>query len=129
MLSYIVRNTLQCYERCSGQLINPSKCSILFGAATDKEARDCVMSTLQVSSIAMEDKYLALPMPHGRMTKEKYKSTKQKLIKRFLNWIECHMSLGIKEVLIKSIAQAILTYVMGVFKLPATLCEEMEQLI
>jgi hypothetical protein len=77
----------------------------------------------------MEDKYLALPMPHGRMTKEKYKSTKQKLIKRFLNWIERHMSLGIKEVLIKSIAQAILTYVMGVFKLPATLCEEMEQLI
>jgi hypothetical protein len=34
-----------------------------------------------------------------------------------------------KEVLIKSVAQAIPTYVMGVFKLPATLCEEMEQLI
>jgi hypothetical protein len=88
----MVRNTLQCYERCSGQLINPSKCSILFGAATDKEARDCVMSTLQVSSIEMEDKYLGLPTPHGRMTKEKYKSTKQKQNKRFSNWTERHMS-------------------------------------
>jgi hypothetical protein len=39
------------------------------------------------------------------------------------------MSLGAKEVLIKSVPQAILTYVMAVFKLPTTLCEEMEQLI
>jgi hypothetical protein len=82
----IVRNTLQCYERCTGQLINPSKCSILlFGAATDQEARDCVMSILQVSNITTEDKYLGLPMPQGRMTKEKYKSIKEKLIKRFSN--------------------------------------------
>jgi hypothetical protein len=73
----IVTKTMQCYECCTRQLINPSKCSILFGAATDQEARDTVMSTLQVSNIATEDKYLGLPMPHGRMTKEKYKSTKE----------------------------------------------------
>jgi hypothetical protein len=39
------------------------------------------------------------------------------------------MSLGVKEVPIKSMAQAIPTYVMGVFKLPATLCKEMTQMI
>jgi hypothetical protein len=39
------------------------------------------------------------------------------------------MSGGVKEVLIKSVAQVIPTYVMGVFKLPATLCEELTQLI
>jgi hypothetical protein len=39
------------------------------------------------------------------------------------------MSTGAKEVLIKSVAQAILTYVMGVFNLPAGTCEEMTQLI
>jgi hypothetical protein len=39
------------------------------------------------------------------------------------------MSSSAKEVLIKSVAQAIPTYVMGVFKLPGTLCEELTQLI
>jgi hypothetical protein len=39
------------------------------------------------------------------------------------------MSSGAKEVLIKSVGQAILTYVMGVFKLPVKLCEEITQLI
>jgi hypothetical protein len=39
------------------------------------------------------------------------------------------MSSGVKEVLIKFVAQAIPTYVMGVFKLPAILCEEMIMMI
>jgi hypothetical protein len=39
------------------------------------------------------------------------------------------MSSGAKEVSIKSIAQAILMYVMSVFKLPDRLCEEIKQSI
>jgi hypothetical protein len=39
------------------------------------------------------------------------------------------MSTSAKEVLIKAVAQAILAYIMGVFKLPTTLCDEMTQLI
>jgi hypothetical protein len=63
------------------------------------------------------------------MGKEKFKSIKERLIKRFSTWVEWHMSSGVKEVLIKSVAQAIPMYIMGVFKLPAKLCEEMTQLI
>jgi hypothetical protein len=39
------------------------------------------------------------------------------------------MSLDAKEILIKLVAQAIPTYVMGIFKLRTTMCEEMEQMI
>jgi hypothetical protein len=39
------------------------------------------------------------------------------------------MSMGANEVLIKSVAQAIPTYIMGVFKLPSSMCEDITQLI
>jgi hypothetical protein len=70
-----------------------------------------------------------LPTPKGRMGKDRFKSTKERLPSKFTNWAERYMSAGAKEVLIKSVAQAIPTYVMGVFKLLASLCEEMTKLI
>jgi hypothetical protein len=54
---------------------------------------------------------------------------KEKLISRLSNWAERNMSSGAKEVLIKAIAQAIPTYIMSVFKVPVTLCDELTQLI
>lgn len=38
--------------------------------------------------------------------------------KRLVDWREKHMASGGKEVLIKSVAQALPTYVTSVFKLP-----------
>jgi hypothetical protein len=63
------------------------------------------------------------------MNKEKYKTIKERLAKRFTTWVEKYMSMGAKEVLIKSVAQAIPTYIMGVFKLPMTMCEDITQMI
>jgi hypothetical protein len=63
------------------------------------------------------------------MGKDSFKSKKERLSKKLSSWIEHHMSSGAKEVLMKSVAQAIPAYIMGVFKLPNTMCEEMEQMI
>jgi hypothetical protein len=87
------------------------------------------MEMLQVSTVASEEKYMGLPMPLGRMSGTKFKSTKERLAKRLSTYAERFMSSGAKEVLIKSVVQAIPTYVMGGFKLPAGLCEELEQMI
>jgi hypothetical protein len=101
----------------------------MVGGDVEQDDRDHVVQLLQVSNVAVEEKYLGLPTPQGRMTKEKFKSTKQRLANRFASWVDQSMSLAAKEVLIKSVAQAIPTYVMGIFKLLTTLCEEMEQMI
>jgi hypothetical protein len=74
-------------------------------------------------------KYLGLPTLDGRMTDGKFKYTKQKLVNKCSNWAEKHMSMADKEALIKSVAQAIPTYTMGVFKLPAITCEDFTKLI
>jgi hypothetical protein len=91
--------------------------------------RDKVKEILRVGVEAMDEKYLGLPTPEGRITKDKFKTTKEILVRKFSNWVERNMSSGAKEVLIKSVAQAIPMYVMGIFKLPRILCDEMTQLI
>jgi hypothetical protein len=71
------------------------------------------MVILQVPTMASEEKYLGSPTPQGRMSGNNFKSTKERLAKRLSTYAERHMSSGAKEVLIKSVAHAIPTYVMG----------------
>jgi hypothetical protein len=117
------------FEKGTGQLINPLKCSMLFGKNCSNSTKEKVLDILQVPNLTVEEKYLGLGTPEGRMCKDKFKTTKQRLVKRCSNWVEKNMSMAAKEVLIKSVAQAIPTYLMGVFKLPAGACDEITQII
>jgi hypothetical protein len=111
----VIHDVLRRYEIGTGQLINPSKCSVMFGADCQMENQEKVMAILKAGNIAKEEKYLGLLTPEGRMKKERFKSIKERLSSRFSNWAERYMLGGAKEVLIKSVAQAIPTYVMGGF--------------
>ena len=46
-----------------------------------------------------------------------------------LDYSEKHMSSGAKEVLIKSVAHALPTYIMSVFQIPLGLCDSMTSII
>jgi hypothetical protein len=98
---------------------------MMFGTKVLDSNQERVKEILKVGNITTEEKYLGLPTPEGGMKKEKLTTLKERLTKRCTNWAGRNMSSRAKEVMIKSVAQAIPTYVMGVFKLPATLCEEM----
>jgi hypothetical protein len=63
------------------------------------------------------------------MDKGKFQSLQAKLAKCLVEWDDNHKSQAAKEVLIKSIAQAIPLYVMSVFKLPLGLCDELTSMI
>jgi hypothetical protein len=119
----MIKEVLLTYERGTGQLINLLK----FGSKCSDTMKTKVLG--KVPNTTVEEKYLGLPTPDGRMCKEKFKSTKQRLIKRCSNWADRNMSMTAKEVLIKSVAHAIPTYMMGVFKLPASTCEDLTQII
>jgi hypothetical protein len=124
----VINNVLRRYEMGTGQLINPLKCSMMFGSACTEEEQETVKALLNVDNIPNEERYLGLPTLTGRMSKDRFKTTKERLLK-FTSWAERYMSVGAKEILIKSVAQAIPTYIMGAFKLSATLCEEMTWMI
>jgi hypothetical protein len=55
---------------------------------------------LNVGTTTMDKKYMGLPTSMGRMNKEKFKTLKDCLAKRFSNSAENYMSMGAKELLI-----------------------------
>lgn len=109
-----VKNILNTYV-VTGQLLNPAKCSILFGETCPMVQQHDVRCALQVYAINFEEKYLMLPTPDGRMTKGKFQNIQVKLTKRMMLW-GCPSQAG-KETLTKSIVQSIPTYIMSMFKL------------
>jgi hypothetical protein len=62
-----VKEVLNTFERCTGQLISPMKCSILFAEHCPQDSIDEVRDILQVQQASFESKYLGLPTPEGRM--------------------------------------------------------------
>ena len=124
-----IKEVLKMYESNTCQLVNPEKCLIMFGAACPQDAIDSVCGELQVQNVAGETKYLGLPTPEGWMKWGRFQSLRNRFGKRLNNWSERHISHAGKEVLIKSVAQALPTYIMGVFKLPLTLCYDFMQII
>ena len=88
-----------------------------------------VKGILEISWEVFEPKYLGLPVPEGRMHKGNFETIQERLIKKLIDWSEQYTSSGVQEILIKSVAQAIPTYVMSVFKLLASMCDELTRMI
>jgi hypothetical protein len=124
-----IKEVLEIYASSTGQLINPNKCSIMFGDSCPLDIRTTIKDILNVTQETFETKYLGLPTPEGRMTSDKFQSLQNRLATCLVEWDDSHKSQASKEVLIKAIAQSILVYVMSVFKLPLGLCDELTKMI
>ena len=64
-----------------------------------------------------------------RNRRNTFHELKEKLNKKLAGWKEKVLSKAGKEVLIKAVAQAILTYTMSCFKIPNSLCDDLTSLI
>ena len=72
---------------------------------------------------------MGLPVPEGRLHKGNFETIQDRLRKKLIDWSEQYVSSGNNEILIKAVAQALHTYVMSVFKLPASVCDELTRMI
>jgi hypothetical protein len=61
------------------------------------------------------------------MHKGRFQNLQEKLSRRILMWDT--PSQGGKEILIKAIAQAIPSYLMGVFKFPMSVCDDLSRMV
>jgi hypothetical protein len=123
-----VKTVLNRYEKATGQQLSPGKCSLLLGNKCTEEVGQEVASILNIQTVGFEEEYLGLPVPEGRMKDGKFQPVKEKLKKKFSDYAEKYSSSGAKDVLIKSVIQAISTYPMSVFKFSEGFCEELMKL-
>ena len=75
------------------------------------------------------EKYLGLPSFVGRGKKASFNYIKERVWRKLQGWEGKLLSQAEREVLIKSVIQAIPTYAMRCFKLPFGLCDDIEAII
>jgi len=85
--------------------------------------------SLQIPTEALGERYLGLPTTIGKVTDGVFDYVPDR-IRNFVNgWGERSLSCAGREVLLKSNAQAVTTYPMSCFKLPANVCKKMRKYI
>lgn len=123
-----VTDILQLYADSFGQSINFEKSSICFSSNTVGDRRETIKNMLGVKEVDRFESYLRLPTLLGRSKYQAFSFLKDRVWKKMQGWKGKLLSRAGKEVLIKAVAQSIPTYTMGVFLLPAKLCNELNAL-
>jgi hypothetical protein len=93
----VIKLILNHYEWSTGQQISLGKCSIMYGARCNQEVQAEIKNILNYETKTFEEEYLGLPVPEGRMKKEKIKPIKERFQKRASDWSKRYMSSGAKE--------------------------------
>ncbi|KAH9683148.1 reverse transcriptase domain-containing protein [Citrus sinensis] len=122
----VVKQILETYGCASGQLINFSNSSISFSANVQERAVSQICGTLDVNATEDHGTYLGLPSNIGRKKKAVFSYIRDKVRKRLQGWQSKLLSRARKEILLKTVAQAMPNYAMNVYLLPLDLCKELE---
>lgn len=124
-----ILNILQQYERASRPKINFIKSSIQFGHTVPAATRDEIRNILGMSNVGGMETYLGLPESLGGALSKIFAFVRERLQDRINGWTSKFFSRCGKEVLIKSVAVAMPTYVMSCFKLSELITNKLTSVV
>ncbi|KAG2313423.1 hypothetical protein Bca52824_024980 [Brassica carinata] len=108
---------LKNYENVSGQKVNQSKSSIIFGVKIANQRRANIHQILEINNVEGEGKYLGLPEQFSRRKVNDFQGVIDQVRAQVSQWYHQLLSPAGKEVLIKSVLQAKPVYPMSCFLL------------
>ena len=120
---------MDCYKKASDQKLNRNKTGLFFSKATPPNILDQIKTALGVQEIKQYERYLGLPSLVGKKKKASMLYIKERVAAKLQGWKEQLLFQAGWEVLLEAVIQAIPTFAMSCFKLPLTLCHEIEALI
>ncbi|XP_030479385.1 uncharacterized protein LOC115696632 [Cannabis sativa] len=124
-----IKDILQDYSSALGQMVNYSKSSLFFSPNTNENIKIHITSVLGIPIRNSFEKYLGLPQTFGRTKKEVFNYLKDHVWSHLNKWNSKHFSKGGKEILLKAVVQAIPSYAMSCFKLPASFHSKIESMM
>lgn len=120
---------LKRYGEASGQCINLDKSSITFSAKTPGDAKRRVRNQFQILNEGGVGKYLGLPENFGRRKRDIFAALVDRIQQRSHSWTTRFLSGAGKLILLKSVLAAMPTYSMSCFKLPMSLCKQIQSIL
>ncbi|GAU10125.1 hypothetical protein TSUD_418540, partial [Trifolium subterraneum] len=120
---------LHTYEIASGQEVNLVKSEVFISRNMSQAVKEDLSRILCVKLVLGTGIYLGLPSMVGRSKKAIFSYIKDRIWKRINSWRGRALSKAGKEIMIKSVLQAIPSYVMSMFIPPASLIDDIEKII
>ena len=111
-----------------GQKLNREKTSLFSSKNRKKDIQKFVKDTFGAQIVKQHEKYLGLPPVVGRGKKKALNRIKDQVGRKIAGWEGKLSNIG-REILIKAVAQATPTYTMNCFKLPNSLCLEINSMV
>ena len=106
------------YGNASGQQLNKSKSSVMFGSKVVASLKTDLKRSLEITQEGGMGMYLGLPEKICGSKKQVFSFVQERMNDRTNTWSAKLLSKGGKDVQIKSVAQAVPSYVMSCYLLP-----------
>lgn len=129
MESQNLATILHQYCYASGQAINLNKSGLFFSKGCPDRLRRNMLAVLRVPEIAKTGKYLGIPSDWGASKKDIFAWILARVNSKMESWKENLLSRAGKEILLKSVVQAIPQYAMSIFKIPISIIKAIEKKI
>lgn len=111
----VIKSVLNVYEVVSGRAINLSKSEVYFSNNVKREIQESVINILSVNEAMGARKYMGIPSLIGRKRRAVFGYLKDRVWKKINSRSSKSLSKAGREVLVKSVIQAIPAYCMSVF--------------
>uniref|UniRef100_A0A803NLJ9 Reverse transcriptase domain-containing protein n=1 Tax=Cannabis sativa TaxID=3483 RepID=A0A803NLJ9_CANSA len=127
--SSYIQDILSTYNKAMGQFVNLAKSSVLFSRNTSHHDKHYFLSSLGMADKPFIDTYLGVPQCFARSKKSSFHFILQRASSKLSVWKSKLFSKAGKEVLLKAVIQAILSYVMSCYRVPQSICKQLEKLM
>ncbi|KAL0463003.1 UNVERIFIED_CONTAM: putative mitochondrial protein [Sesamum latifolium] len=124
-----VKEILLKFEMASVLKINLEKSAVVFSSNVHITRQEELATILGVGVKRKHDKYLGLPSVVGRAKRDVFEGLKDRCWQKLNGWATKKLSQAGRVTLIKSVLQAIPSYIMNCFEIPKGTLKELERMM
>ncbi|KAK3205723.1 hypothetical protein Dsin_019769 [Dipteronia sinensis] len=123
-----IKTILEEYAKALSQVINHEKLTLCISPSYPVGNGLRLTSLIGIKLVECHEKYFRLPYFTGRSKRKLFTTIGDRVWGKIKGWREKLLSAGGKEIMIKSIIQAVPFYTMSIFRLPKCLIVEIQRM-